>query len=236
MQIPTSDSLFRKSMLFSAWSGYVAVILFIIGGVLLGGMIPPLLNANDSPAEFALKVSDNLFRIRVGAVFLMFSFGLFAPFGGGIAAQTRRCENLAGLSYTQMMFAACGTLIALLVGFTWALMAFRPVEYHPTTVQMFADFAYFLALFSVPVFAGWCATIAMPILMAEEGSEPFPRWVAYGNLWAGVLYIPGMLILFFKDGPFSWHGIVGLWIPFTAFFLWILLMAYAMQQVAKETD
>lgn len=236
MHIPNSTPLFQKSMLFSAYSGYVAVVLFIIGGVLLGGMIPPLLHADYSTTEFATLVGDNLFRIRVGSVFLMFSFGLFAPFGGGIAAQTRRCEQLPGLSYSQLMFAACGTLIALLVGFTWALMAFRPDEYHPSTVQMFADFAYFLALFSVPVFGGWCVTIAMPIMMANEGEEPFPRWVAYANLWAAVLYIPGMLILFFKSGVFAWHGIVALWIPFTAFFLWILVMSYAMQLVAKQAD
>jgi hypothetical protein len=125
-------------------------------------------------------------------------------------------------------------LIAQLVGFTWALMVFRPDEYHPSTVQMFADFAYFLALFSVPIFGGWCAAIAAPILMAERGKEPYPRWIAFANLWAAVLYIPGQLILFFKDGPFAWHGIIALWIPFIAFFLWILVMSFAMGKVAKS--
>ena len=127
-------------------------------------------------------------------------------------------------------------MVALLVAFAWALMVFRPDVYHPSLVQMFADLAYFLAVFSVPVFGGWCVVIALPILFAEEGREPFPRWVAYVNLWAVVLFAPGQLVLFFKDGPFSWHGIVALWIPFVAFFLWILIMSIAMLQAAKPGD
>jgi hypothetical protein len=227
------DPLFQKSMKFCAWSGFAAIILFIIGGVFLGGMIPPLLHADDSPDEFVRKVSAHLFQIRVGSVFLMCSFALFGPFGAGMAALTRRVETTPVFSYIQIVFTACGTMIALLVAFAWALMVFRPDEYHPTTVQFLADFAYFLAVFSVPCFGGWCIVIALPILFAQEGKAPFPHWVAYVNLWAAVLFAPGQLVLFFKHGPFSWHGIVALWLPFVAFFLWILIMSFAMLQALK---
>ncbi|AKH69297.1 hypothetical protein IMCC21906_01620 [Spongiibacter sp. IMCC21906] len=236
MEATNNDILFRKSMTFCAWSGFMAIFFFIIGGMLLGGMLPPLLHANDSPDMFVSKVTEHLFSIRIGSVFLMISFALFGPFGAGIAAQTRRVESRPVFSYVQLMFTACGTMVALLVAFTWALMVFRPTEYHPSTVQMFADFAYFLAVFSVPVFGGWCAIIAMSILFSEEGKEPFPRWVAYINLWAVLLFAPGQMVLFFKDGPFSWHGIVALWIPFVAFFLWILIMSVEMLKAAKKAD
>jgi len=229
----TDDPLFRKSVAFCAWSGFAAIILFIIGGVVLGGMLPPLLRADDSAAEFVRKVSAHLFEIRIGSVFLMCSFALFGPFGAGIAALTRRAETSPVFSYIQLVFTACGTMIALLVAFAWALMVFRPEEYHPTIVQFLADFAYFLAVFSVPCFGGWCVVIALPILIAEERKEPFPRWVAYVNLWAAVLFVPGQLVLFFKHGPFSWHGIIALWLPFVAFFLWILIMSVAMLQAVK---
>lgn len=234
MSVRNEDPLFNKTIAFCAWSGFAAIVFFIIGGVLLGGMIPPLLHANDAPEELVRKVTEHLFSIRIGSVFLMISFMLFGPFGAGMAALTRRAEQRPGFSYVQLIFTACGTMVALLVAFTWALMAFRPDEYHPTTVQMFADFAYFLAVFSVPVFGGWCVMIALPILLAEEGKEPFPRWIAYVNLWAVLLFAPGQLVLFFKDGPFSWHGIVALWIPFVAFFLWILIMSFALLSAAKR--
>lgn len=233
MEDVRNDNLFQKSMLCCAWAGLLAIIFFIIGGVLLGGMLPPLLNASEPSSEFVRKVSEQLFQIRIGSVFLMISFALFGPFGAGMAAQTRRSESRPVFSYIQLMFTACGTMVALLVAFAWALMVFRPTEYHPSLVQMLADCAYFLAVFSVPVFGGWCIAIALPILFAEEGKEPFPRWVAYVNLWAVLLFAPGQLVLFFKDGPFSWHGIVALWIPFVAFFLWIAIMSFEMLKASK---
>lgn len=233
MQEDSLDLMFRRSVIICAWSGLIAVILFVIGGVILGEMLPPLLRANDPPEEFVRKVTEHLLSIRIGSVILLFSFALWGPFGAGIAALTRRTERNPVFSYIQLVFASCGTLIALLCGFAWALMAFRPDGYHPTTVQMFADLAYFLALFSVPCFGGWCLAIALPIFLAKEGQECFPRWVAYVNLWAALLFVPGQLVLFFKDGLFSWHGIVALWIPFVAFFFWILIMSLAMLKAVK---
>ncbi|HEX5806851.1 MAG TPA: hypothetical protein VFY31_11025 [Macromonas sp.] len=233
MTTSTHDELFRKTIVFCAWSGLAAIMLFVLGGMVMGEMLPPLLRANDPPAEFVRKVTEHLLSIRVGSVILMISFALFGPFGAGIAAVTRRAEKNPGFSYVQLVFTTCGTMVAVLVAFTWALMAFRPDEYHPSTVQMFADFAYFLAVFSVPVFGGWCLMIALPILMAEEGKEPFPRWIGYANLWFVLLFAPGQMVLFFKDGPFSWHGLVALWIPFAAFFLWILIMSLALLKAAN---
>ncbi len=233
MSYTSNDPLFRKSMAFCAWSGFAAIIFFIIGGVWLGGMLPPLLHADEPAAEFVRKVTEHLFEIRIGSVFLMISFALFGPFGAGMAALTRRAEQSPVFSYVQLIFTACGTMIALLVAFTWALMVFRPGEYDPTIVQFLVDFAYFLAVFSVPCFGGWCVMIALPILFAEEGKEPMPRWVAYVNLWAAVLFAPGQLVLFFKSGIFSWHGIVALWLLFVAFFLWILIMSIVMLQASK---
>jgi hypothetical protein len=230
-----NDQLFRRTIIFSAWSGFAAIAFFIIGGAVLGGMIPPLLRAYEPADEVVRKVSENLMQIRIGSVLMMIAFALFGPFGAGIAAQTRRAERTPGFSYVQLIFTACGTMVALLVSFTWALMVFRPNEYDPTLVQFLADFAYFLAVFSVPCFGGWCAVIALPILLAKEGEEPFPRWVGYLNLWAVLLFAPGQLILFFKDGMFSWHGIAGLWLPFVAFFLWILVMCIMLLRSLKVT-
>lgn len=230
-----NDQLFRKTLVFCAWSGIAAIVVFSIGGVFLGQFIPPLLFANDSPDEVVRKLTENLLAIRIGSAFMLLGFTLFAPFGAGIAAQTRRSERAPGFSYAQLIIAACSTTVAMLVAFAWALMVFRPDASEPTLVQFIADTAYFLALFSAPVFGAWCVMIALSILFANEGEEPFPRWVAFANLWAALLYVPGMLVLFFKHGLFSYHGIVGLWIPIVAFFLWVLVMCVAMFQAVRKS-
>ena len=179
------DSLSRKSLAFCGYTGYAAVILFIIGGVWLGGMLPPIPNANDAPAELVAKVNENLLGFRVGSIFLVASFALFGTVGAGIAAQTRRFETSPVFSYVQIVFAAAGTTIALLVAFAWSLMVFRPDTYEPSILLMWADFAYFLALFSVPLFGGWCVLIALPIFFQKrEGSHFRVGWLmsTYGRL------------------------------------------------------
>ena len=54
-----NDPLFTKSMTFLGWSGFACVVFFIIGGVLLGGMLPPLFNSADPAAEFAQRLPRN---------------------------------------------------------------------------------------------------------------------------------------------------------------------------------
>ena len=117
--ILAQDSLSRKSLAFCGYTGYAAIILFIIGGVWLGGMLPPIPNANDAPAELVAKVNDNLLGFRVGSIFMIASFALFGTVGAGIAAQTRRFETSPVFSYAQIVFAAGGTTIALLVAWGW---------------------------------------------------------------------------------------------------------------------
>ena len=36
--------------------------------------------------------------------------------------------------------------------------------------------------------------------------------------------MPGVLIPFFKHGPFGWNGLLGFWVVAVAFFVWVFLM------------
>jgi hypothetical protein len=52
----------------------------------------------------------------------------------------------------------------------------------------------------------------------------FPRWAAYFNIWAALMLTPGTVVMFFKSGPLSWTGLFVFWLPFTAFFAWLMVM------------
>lgn len=121
MSYTSNDPLFRKSMAFCAWSGFAAIIFFIIGGVWLGGMLPPLLHADEPAAEFVRKVTEHLFEIR--SVFCVPDDFLRAvwPLRCRHGRARLRAEQSPVFSYVQLIFTACGTMIALLVAFTLAL-------------------------------------------------------------------------------------------------------------------
>jgi hypothetical protein len=53
----------------------------------------------------------------------------------------------------------------------------------------------------------------------------YPRWVAYLNVWAGLLYIEASLILFFKHGAFSQDGFAVFYVPVIVFFAWVIVLS-----------
>ncbi|WP_445187309.1 hypothetical protein ACTXG6_09070 [Pseudonocardia sp. Cha107L01] len=54
----------------------------------------------------------------------------------------------------------------------------------------------------------------------------YPRWTAYFNVWAAVLFLPGGLAYFFRTGPFAWNGVFAFWVAASTFFLWLLVMTW----------
>jgi hypothetical protein len=43
-----------------------------------------------------------------------------------------------------------------------------------------------------------------------------------------LLVIPAGLVLFFKSGAFSWAGLIALYVPAVAFFVWLISLTYYM--------
>ena len=77
MKAIDNDPMFSKSMVFCAWTGFACIFFFIIGVVILGGMLPPLFNSAEPAAEFARKVSEQAFALPLGSAFMVLSFALF---------------------------------------------------------------------------------------------------------------------------------------------------------------
>lgn len=62
----------------------------------------------------------------------------------------------------------------------------------------------------------------------------FPRWVAWYNIWVGLLLLPASLIIFFKTGILAWTGLLGFWIPASAFGIWYLVMTWILMRAINE--
>jgi hypothetical protein len=59
---------------------------------------------------------------------------------------------------------------------------------------------------------------------ARPAVPVFPRWAGYYNLWIALLVLPATMIMFFRDGPFAWTGLIGVWSPAAVFGSWYLVM------------
>jgi hypothetical protein len=58
---------------------------------------------------------------------------------------------------------------------------------------------------------------AFAILTDTRTTPLFPRWLGYLNIWAAITFTPGVILPFFKSGPFAWNGIFVFWIPAIVF-------------------
>jgi hypothetical protein len=63
-----------------------------------------------------------------------------------------------------------------------------------------------------------------------------PRWVGYTSIWVGVLSLPGVVIPFFKSGPFAWNGIFAFWLPAILFGMMLTVLTLTMIKAAKHPE
>ena len=79
--------------------------------------------------------------------------------------------------------------------------------------------------------------IAAAILGDRSARPFFPRWVGFFNIWAGIIYSPAALTIYFKSGVFSWNGLICFWLVVVVFFIWIVTMsALVLRGITAEQD
>lgn len=161
---------------------------------------------------------------------------LLGPFFAVISVQIRRIEGPRPiLTYAQLMLGACFILEIIFPMMAIQTAAFRP-ERDGAIQQTLNDMGW-LTFFGVAS-TGFVqlVIIGVAILQDTQPVPAFPRWVGYFNIWVGFAFFPGTVMIFFKSGPFAWDGIFIFWIPFTAFFLWLLIMPFALcRAIDQET-
>ena len=206
-----------------AWCGVAFTALFAVG-FLVAGFIPPP-SPHDDSAAVARMISDDHDRIRIGLQIAWASAALFLPFVALISILMKRVEGPESpLAYTQLAAGTISTAIFMLPLMNMQAATFR-VERAPDVIQALNDLGWvpFIGLWAPPVVQ--CFAIAIVVLNDRSDDPVFPRWSAYFNLWIGLLFVPGCLIVFFQTGPFAWNGLFTWWIPAAAFFGWMIVMA-----------
>jgi hypothetical protein len=164
--------------------------------------------------------------IRVGCVFMIFASTLYAFWGMAVSMLSRRSEEGRPiLFYAQVINLAACVVVVMFIGFFWGVAAFRPGETSPEVTQALNDLGWFGVLFTGAPFAGYQIALAAATLRDRSDNPPFPRWVAFFNLFVSVFMIEACLIAFFKEGPFSQNGLLVFYLPMIIFFAWICIMS-----------
>jgi hypothetical protein len=235
----TSKAFNPRVLKFCAWMGPAFVLMWLIGSAPLSHFVfvpPP--SASNSALKTVHQYVHHLTGVRIGCVFMIFSSALYGFWGMAVSMYAREAETGRPiLFYVQVVCLAACVVVIMLIGFFWGVAAFRPGQTSPAVTQALNDVGWFGVLFTGAPFTGWAFALAAAILLDRSARPWYPRWVAYLNVFAGVLYIEAALILFFKHGPFSQNGFAVFYVPVVVFFLWmVILSAMVIRAVNAESQ
>lgn len=210
-----------------AWMGPAFTAMWLVGAAPLAHFVfvpPP--SAADSARETVANYTAHLTGVRIGCVFMIFSSALYIPWGMAISMYARKAERgRPVLFYVQVVSLAACSVVIMLIGFFWGVAAFRPGHTAPEVTQALNDVGWFGVLFTGAPFTMWAFALAAAIFLDESERPAFPRWVAYLNIFAGILYVEASLIIFFKHGAFSQNGLMVFWVPVIVFFVWVVTLS-----------
>ncbi|GAA0607520.1 hypothetical protein GCM10009547_06810 [Sporichthya brevicatena] len=233
---PTAADLNRGARLALAWSGIACTVLFAIGFLGCARWLP-FPSPDDSAEQIAADIAGNQTAIRVGVIFMILGFGLFATFVVGVALELRDTDGAhPALTWVQLVCGGgCAAILALSPMF-FGIMAFRAGDIPPYVTQSLYDIAWFCFVMPYPIFDLLLIAQGWAILRDRRSTPVFPRWAGYLCFATSAALVPTGFIIFFKTGPFAWNGIIGLGIPMIYFFAWIMTLSfYLIRYVNRET-
>ena len=213
-----------------AWSLLVGFGLFVIPD-----WMPPI-SPDQSIGEIALYF-QNTGVSRVGFALGAFAAPFFILFFTVMRNQMRRIEGHNGIWGDINLFAAAiGSLAVQFPAFFWLAISYRP-ELSADVVAVLNDIAWFMLLGATGAAVMQNIAIACCILLVDPNQTVFPRWLGYWNLWLAFTLMPGVLLPFFKTGPFAYDGIFGFWLVAVSFFVWVFLnYFYTVKAIKQERD
>jgi hypothetical protein len=198
------------------WSWPVCIVGFGLGFVVIAGFLPPPSEAW-SASHIAHFYAKDRTAIRAGIIIAMFFSALLLPFYTVISGEMRKIEGPGALLATIQL----GGAIVLVTFFQiicllWLEASFRP-ENDPQLVRAMNDYGWLVWTILIPTYSLQYLCMAIAGFMDFRNDVLWPRWACWANLWVAFLGAGGVLAVFFKQGPFSWEGIIGIWIPLIAF-------------------
>ena len=217
------------------WSGPACCVLGAVG-MIMARIVPPPSPAK-SGAEIAAMFVDHQVAIRIGLLICLVGFTFWGMWAASVLAMTRRMESgFPVLTYGSMMLVILGASFFLYPLFFWAAAAFRPEAIPADMTRLLNDVAWIAFVFPGFPFCLWFGLLGVAILNDKNATPIFPRWIAWTCFLLVFCIAPAGLIIFFKDGPFAWNGVIGFWELLATFFAWMCLFTVYMFKAISHDE
>jgi hypothetical protein len=217
--------------------GPVMTLLYLIGWLVCARMIPTP-SPSWSAQELSLWLVDHKPGIIFGCLLMITGCGLWGSWVAAISVWTFRTEaRFPVLTFTQLISVAAGLVFFIFDTLFWGIAVFRAGEIDPEITQTMWDIGWFGFLFTITVYIVWAVAWSLGVLINPPEHQVFPRWAGYLTLGSVTCWSPGLLVIFFKEGPFSYAGPLAMWLPITEFFIWLVIIdVYARKAIRRQVE
>jgi uncharacterized membrane protein YhdT len=236
--VATMEQRFVPSMhRWALWTGGpLMTVMYLVGWLVCARMLP-----TPSPSWTAQQLSDWLvdhgIGMLLGCLLMIAGCGLWGAWVAALTVWTYRTESrFPVLTFTQLICVATGLTFFIFDTQFWSVAAFRAGQVSPEITQQLWDVGWFGFLFTISVYIVWAVAWALGILLNPPEYQVFPRWAAFVTFGSVMCWSVGLLIIFFKDGPFSYAGVPAMWLPISEFFVWLVIIDILARKAIKRQE
>ena len=199
------------------WITPPALALIFIG--LVCGSSLPIPSPDHDAAYIGRFYVEHTFGIRMMSACFAAGAAFTAPLAAVLGVYLKRIEGAEALAYLEI---AMGCVSALAIGipaFFWQTAAFRP-DRDPVVTQAWHDAGWLCFVATVFIVIVQTLATGLAILTDSRNKPVLPRWLGFVSLWAAVAFVPSILCLWFKTGPFAWSGVLTIYLALVAAVGW----------------
>lgn len=204
------------------WCGLGFAVFFGVSLINMMGFVPPpspMLTAEEIVAKYA----DRILLLRTGIVAALLGCAMYILWNVVLAVQIRRMEAGRDFPLLALGSLTCGlfNVVFFFIPFVFWAGAFYRMDRAPELILLINDMTWLEFVMIASPAAGQMFCLGAAVLSSTARSVVFPRWFGYMSLWMGVLGMPGVVAIFFLDGPFAWNGILAFWLPLVCFSIYM---------------
>jgi hypothetical protein len=223
-----------NSQLICIFAGPLAFIFILASSICTGGALP--MSSTLTAAQVVALYQQHLAGIRHAALLMTFGSALMMIYAAAISAQLQRIERVpTPWTFVQLMGGVLGNLPFLLTAIIWTVVAFR-LDRPPEITQAMNDLSWFIL--EMPAATADIQFLAIiVVVLGDRSPDPvFPKWVAYINIAAAILFLPGAAGGIFVDAKsMDWNGFITYLMPGLASASWIWIMFAALLRAHRRS-
>lgn len=203
-------SVLANIQYWGAVSGILSSVLFFLS-LVCAHQVPPV------KPWFTAEQTADFWRehehgAKGGVVIMLIAGAFYLPFSATLAVQVARIPKIHAMIPALLLAAGAAGVFTYIIPALWLSVIPYRLDRNPEITQMLTDAFFFNMMMPWPSFIVQNWAFAYAVLLDRRPRPLFPRFMAYVNIIAPMLYLPGNAMHVAKTGPLAWNGGINFWV------------------------